>query len=122
MINNKQVNLWRGTDPPPTIYHVWIYKDEQMLLYNGEEWITFIDDVDTLSKVLELQEDIKLIQKNVDKVSQSTINNKLIIDNPILDGKDLILGGNNGKFINNSQTISENIQLLDSILTTLIIE
>ena len=46
MIKNKQVNMWRGSEEPPTIYHVWIKDDLTIELYNGSEWeFTFIDDI-----------------------------------------------------------------------------
>jgi hypothetical protein len=44
IILNKQVNVWRGPSEPPTIYHVWICDNRLLKLYNGEEWVTFLDN------------------------------------------------------------------------------
>lgn len=41
---NKQVNVWRGDQEPPTIYHVWISGSQTLKLYNGKEWQTFLDN------------------------------------------------------------------------------
>ena len=38
MINNRQVNLWRGNQEPPTIYHIWIKDNNKLLLYDGNNW------------------------------------------------------------------------------------
>ena len=50
MINNKQVNLWRGDSTPPTIYHIWVNNNNQILLYSEDtkEWKVFIDWIKTL--------------------------------------------------------------------------
>lgn len=55
MINNRQVNLWRGNQEPPTIYHIWI-KDNKLLLYDGNNWKTFLDNE---SAVAAIQETLK---------------------------------------------------------------
>ena len=34
MIDNKQINIWRGSSSPPTIYHIWINNENQLLKYN----------------------------------------------------------------------------------------
>lgn len=44
MINNRQVNLWRGIQEPPTIYHIWIKDNNKLLLYDGNNWKTFLDE------------------------------------------------------------------------------
>lgn len=43
LAKNKQVNVWRGPDAPPTIHHVWIRDDESLYLYNGETWVSFME-------------------------------------------------------------------------------
>lgn len=121
MINNKQVNLWRGDNPPPTIYHVWIYKESKILLYDGTDWVIFVNDKDTVDKITALQKQVDKIQINLDDVIDSTINNKKIIENPVLSGQDLLLN-KNGYFVTPEQTISDSVVTLDSKLYTLIIE
>jgi hypothetical protein len=33
---NKQVNVWRGSSEPPTIYHVWISDNQTLKLHDGK--------------------------------------------------------------------------------------
>lgn len=35
---NKNIQIWRGFDTPPTNYHLWL-KEDSLYKYNGEEWI-----------------------------------------------------------------------------------
>lgn len=55
MINNRQVNLWRGNQEPPTIYHIWIKDNNKLLLYDGNNWKTLSDE----SAVAAIQETLK---------------------------------------------------------------
>ena len=121
IINNKQVNIWRGAEDPPTLYHVWIKDDSKILLYNGIEWIIFIDDLATIQKVNELYNQVQEIHQTADLLKNSTINNKKIIDNPILYGTDLILN-RSGTFVESSESISNNIIKIDTLLNTQIID
>lgn len=113
MINNKQVNLWRGDGVPPTIYHVWIKDNNKLLLYNGKEWVIFLDNA-------EIVEDINKIIERVDALEKNTVNGKFIKDNPVLTGDDINTTPK-GTFIN-STTITNSFSILDSLLTTQIIE
>lgn len=113
MINNRQVNIWRGSDPPPTIYHIWIKNDSQLLLYNGTTWEVFLDNeyvVQALEK----------FQQNLESLQNSTVNNKKIIDNPVLGGSD-ILTDLNGSYITKDDTIARSLQKLDELLQTQVI-
>lgn len=80
-INNRQVNLWRGSSEPPTKYHIWI-KDNKLLLYNGEKWMVFVDNFESLSE----------IQKAIENLSNSTVNGKPIKNNPVLSSLDILIG------------------------------
>lgn len=80
-INNRQVNLWRGSNEPPTKYHIWI-KDDKLLLYNGEQWIVFVDNFESVSD----------LKKAIEKLNNSTVNGKAIKDNPILTSLDILIG------------------------------
>lgn len=109
MIKNKQVNLWRGPDAPPTLYHIW-FKDESKLLRFDEtqnDWVVFLD-----SGAI-----IKIIQDFMDSIEDIRINGHLLTDNPVLDGSDLLVG-ENGHYIKNDDTIQEATLKLDSLLTT----
>lgn len=44
LLINKQINLWRGPDEPPTKYHLWIVNDSLLRLYDGTQWRTFLDN------------------------------------------------------------------------------
>lgn len=113
MINDRQVNIWRGSDPPPTIYHVWIKNDSQFLLYNGNEWIVFLDNE---AVVLALDQ----FQTNLNTLKNSTVNGKKIIDNPVLTAQD-ITTAINGTYITQEDTISTSLQKIDKLLQTQII-
>lgn len=103
MINNRQVNLWRGNQEPPTIYHIWIKDNNKLLLYDGNNWKTFLDNKDVINKLLD-----------------STINGKPIKDSPVLKGTDININAD-GSFINSNNTIAESTLRLDTLLTTQII-
>lgn len=100
VINNRQVNLWRGDNPPPTIYHIWI-KGGQMLLNDGTDWIVFLDNKDIIDRV--------------NKLYDATVNGKKISENPELTGFDVETKVN-GNFVKG--TVSDSIQILDSLLKT----
>lgn len=44
-MDNRQVGVWRGTNPPPTNWHVWVKDDTSLYLYDTEkkEWVTFLE-------------------------------------------------------------------------------
>lgn len=44
LLINKQINVWRGPNEPPTKYHLWIINDSQLRLYDGTQWKTFLDN------------------------------------------------------------------------------
>lgn len=100
-INNRQVNLWRGSNEPPTKYHVWI-KDNKLLLYNGEQWSIFVDSFDSL-------EDLK---QAVAKIENSTVNGKLIKNNPVLTSLDILIGKDLKEF-KSSDSIIKVLEALD---------
>lgn len=106
MINNRQVNLWRGNQEPPTIYHIWIKDNNKLLLYDGNNWKTFLNNEEVINKLNELLD--------------STINGKPIKDSPVLKGTDININAD-GSFISSNNTITESTLRLDTLLTTQII-
>lgn len=118
MINNKQVNIWRGSDPPPTIYHVWIWNDLAIKLYDGTEWVTFTDNVSLINQLNALLERVIALE---DFMNSSTINNYKIKNNPVLDAKDLKTA-NSGNFINANDNIADTLSKIDKLLDIEIIE
>ena len=113
MINDRQVNIWRGSDPPPTIYHIWIKNDSQFLLYNGIKWVVFLDNEAVVQSLEEFQ-------TNLDALKNSTVNGKKIIDNPVLTGQDIATAVN-GIYIIQEDSIATSLQKIDKLLQTQII-
>ena len=109
MIQNKQVNLWRGSDPPPTLYHIWFKDESQLLRYDDEikDWVVFLDS----GKVAKLISDFMNILETV------TINGHPIQESPDLDGSDILVG-HNGHYIRKENTLQQATLKLDSLLTT----
>lgn len=109
MIQNKQVNLWRGTDPPPTLYHIWFKDESQLLRYdeNVKDWVVFLDS----GRI------VKLIQDFMDALDNLSINGHLLTENPVLDGSDLLVG-QDGHYIKKENTLQQATLKLDSLLTT----
>ena len=64
LVNNRQVNVWRGSSEPPTIHHLWIKDESTVLIYDEEEsrWvplnefpgISFQPDPDTGTVIIQL--------------------------------------------------------------------
>lgn len=118
MINNKQVSLWRGSDPPPTIYHVWILDNLILKIYNGTEWVVFSDEITLIQRINELVDrvtDLELFMNN------STINGFNIKDNPVLNATNLKTASS-GVFIDENENVSDTLKKLDKLLDIEIIE
>ena len=121
MINNKQINVWRGDHEPPTIYHVWIYGNEKILLHNGTEWVVFIDDIATVARIESLTQRIENVENSVNVLGQHTVNGIAIVEDPVLTGQNIKLD-TTGNFLNATDTIGLTFQNIDKLLTTQIIE
>lgn len=121
MVNNKQVNFWRGDMTPPTIYHIWIKDNSKMLLYDGEKWVVFLDNkeiIDILDKVQQLLDEM---QAKIDEIRNKTVNKKPIKTNPVLDGTDILINAT-GNYVIPTETLAQTALRLDNLLTTKIIE
>jgi hypothetical protein len=121
MVNNKQVNFWRGDMTPPTIYHIWIKDNSKMLLYDGSKWVVFLDNKEIIEAIDKFQEALDDMQRQINEFGNKTVNKKPIKDNPVLDGTDLLIAAN-GNFVNNSDTVANTALKLDKLLTTQIFE
>lgn len=121
MVNNKQVNFWRGDQTPPTIYHIWIKDNSKMLLYNGLKWVVFLDSKEVIDAIEQFQEQLDKMQQDITTLGNKTVNKKYIKDNPVLNGDD-ISHTKNGQYISNSNTLSQSLNILDKLLTTQIFE
>lgn len=109
MIQNKQVNIWRGTDPPPTLYHIWFKDESQLLRYDEiiKDWVIFLDSGEIM----------KLISDFMDLLDGLSINGYPLSDNPTLNGSDILIG-QNGHYIEKENTLQQATLKLDSLLTT----
>ena len=113
MIQNKQVNIWRGNDPPPTLYHIWFKDESQLLRYDDDlkDWVIFLDG-DRI---------IKIISDFMDTIDNFSINGYPITDSPVLNGSDIKLD-QNGHYVKKEDTLQQATLKLDSLLTTKIYE
>ena len=118
MINNKQVNIWRGDVEPPTIYHVWIENDLVLKLHNGTEWIIFLDDATVIEKINAILERVDELENFMDN---ATVNSYKVKDNPVLDATDLKTVSS-GIFIQPNESIADSLLKLSKLLDTQIIE
>lgn len=121
MVNNKQVNFWRGDMTPPTIYHIWIKDNSKMLLYDGEKWIVFLDNKEVIDILNKIQDMLDNMQNQIDDIGNKTVNKKPIKTNPVLDGTDISINGN-GNFIVSTESVAQTAIKFDNLLTTQIIE
>lgn len=48
---NKNISVWRGSEPPPTKYHVWVKTDNSIYLHNGQDWEEISADSSRLSQL-----------------------------------------------------------------------
>lgn len=100
LIDNRQVNLWRGSKEPPTKYHIWI-KGTKLLLNNGSTWEVFVDNFSTVSE----------LKKDLENLANSTINGKKIKDNPVLTSLDILIG----KDLENFKATDSIIDILEDL-------
>ena len=120
IINNRQVNIWRGSGVPPTIYHIWLYNDTQLKIYNGEEWITILNDTTIVEKINELLDKVSELESEINVLNTKKVNNKLISSNPVLNAGDIVIT-DSGTFITQNDTSEESLLKLDQLLSTQII-
>ena len=113
MIQNKQVNIWRGPDTPPTLYHIWFKDESQLLRYNenNRKWEVFLDSTNI----------VNIIKEFMDAIENISINGYLLTENPVLDGHDLLLGVD-GHYTKKEDTLQQATLKLDSLLTTKVYE
>lgn len=136
MINNKQVNIWRGDREPPTIYHVWITDEWILKLYNGTEWIPFVDNMEVVIQIDALLNRLDLLESLVNSEvtnikgrlspleefwNNNTINNKKIKNNPILNAEDL-LTAKSGLYVKENDNVADALMKLDKLFDIQIIE
>ena len=120
MVNNKQVNFWRGDMTPPTIYHIWIKDNSKMLLYDGDKWVVFLDNKEVIDILNKIQKMLDEMQNKINEIGDKTVNRKPIKTNPILDGTDILINAL-GNFVIPTETLAQTSLRLDSLLTTKII-
>lgn len=121
MVNNRQVNFWRGDMTPPTIYHIWIKDNSKMLLYDGEEWVVFLDNKEIIGILNKIQKMLDNMQDKIDEIENKTVNRKPIRTNPVLDGTDILVNAT-GNYVIPTETLAQTALRLDNLLSTKIIE
>ena len=121
MVNNKQVNFWRGDMTPPTIYHIWIKDNSKMMLYDGEKWVVFLDNKEIIDILDKIQEMLDNMQDKIDEIENKTVNKKPIKTNPVLDGTDILVNAT-GNYVIPTETLAQTALRLDNLLSTKIIE
>lgn len=121
MVNNRQVNFWRGDMTPPTIYHIWIKDNSKMLLYDGEKWVVFLDNKEIIGILDKIQEMLDNMQDKIDEIENKTVNKKPIKTNPVLDGTDILVNAT-GNYVIPTETLAQTALRLDNLLSTKIIE
>ncbi len=121
MVNNRQVNFWRGDMTPPTIYHIWIKDNSKMLLYDGEKWVVFLDNKEIIGILDKIQEMLDNVQDKIDEIENKTVNKKPIKTNPVLDGTDILVNAT-GNYVIPTETLAQTALRLDNLLSTKIIE
>lgn len=109
MIQNKQVNVWRGTDAPPTLYHLWLKDESQLLRYDDQrhDWVVFLDSRNLEDKITQFLE----------RLANLSVNGHLILDSPTLDGQDITIKFE-GNYLHNGQTVQDSLSTLDALMTT----
>ena len=115
--DNKQINVWRGSETPPTNYHMWIFTDFTIKLYINGAWTTFIDNASTAKAIIEIIERLDSLEDFRDNV---TINSKLVKDSPTLDATDL-LSKTSGVYVEENDNVADALTKIDELLTTQII-
>lgn len=97
---NKNISIWRGSNTPPTNYHLWIKADNSIYLHNGTTWDPIVDQdaFENLRDYLEHEQHspkINLIDEIPDdsnlhkeEFKLSRIEGDLTITNPELFGRD----------------------------------
>lgn len=108
-----QVNVWRGSDEPPTLYHVWIKDDDSLYLYDkvAGKWKRFLDSTDFTT----------VIQKLTDDINAMTVNGKKITGNPVLGSED-IKTDSNGNYMSKDDSVQKTMMTFDNLFKTCIIE
>lgn len=109
MIQNKQVSIWRGNSEPPTLYHIWLRNESELLRYDDTQakWVVFLDSANLDQKITQFLEQLAKIK----------VNGYPILDSPELNGQDIRVNFD-GNYIKRDFTIDESLATLDALMTT----
>jgi hypothetical protein len=107
MIKNKQVSIWRGPDTPPTLYHIWLKDENQLLRYDEDQgqWIVFLDS----------KEIANIIDDFFEKLGETltmTINGHPVKESPVLTAEDFLIGFD-GNYLKSENTVKGALQIMD---------
>lgn len=82
---NKNISVWRGSNIPPTDYHLWVKENGDLLIKLSDSWITLIkhssiSDIEQLISSLEKLNEIKI--EEIQKIPNDLYKQyKLVYDN-----------------------------------------
>lgn len=116
MIKNKQVNLWRGPEVPPTLYHIWLKDEKQLLRYDEDkkDWVVFLDSY-------EINRVIQNFMDDLDNILDATINGHPVRENPELVAQDIKIG-EDGHYFRSTHSLKEVAKIFDNLMTTYVYE
>lgn len=109
MIQNKQVSIWRGNSEPPTLYHIWLRNETELLKYDDQQskWVVFLDSASLDQKIMEFLE----------MLAGVTVNGHPIMESPEIDGEDIKIQFD-GNYLKRNYTVDEALATLDALMTT----
>lgn len=92
---NKNISIWRGSNPPPTNYHIWVKDSGELFLKIEDEWSIISDPniENTLKNYVDTElstsnESLKTLLNQGDNTLKNYIDNKQL-SSLILNGIDL---------------------------------
>ena len=68
---NKNISVWRGSNTPPTNYHLWIKDDNSIYLHNGVDWVRSNQSYQIVNSIEELDENAE--QGSLAVVAKKTV-------------------------------------------------
>jgi hypothetical protein len=64
---NKNISVWRGSETPPTDYHIWEKEDGSLYTKIDGEWVSIVSPTDKAA-----------LEKEISKVDSETVKKSAI--------------------------------------------
>ncbi len=96
---NKNISVWRGTQPPPTKYHIWLKSDGSINIFNENKWERLTDGIKSAIQNINVNEitDLQYLYDNHDvmgsyfyRIYDNTTNDYISLKYPYIFGQDKI--------------------------------